>query len=414
MLLSRKTTIHVSEVQTNILNHMNYAASKLWNVCNYEKRNYKTLSIPYPNWYDQKSRLKDNIWFKSLPSQTAQEICNQIDQAFKSYYKLLKTGGIKSPKPPKFKQEGIPITYMQNGIVHNKKSAQIRLSIPKNLKVHMAERFDIHENYLFLENKVFQDMENIKQIKLYPPVNGELLVILIYEIPEVGWLPDNSHYIAIDLGIKNLMTCYDSLGNSFIIGNRYLEVTHYFNKKIAHYQSISDSQQASKGIKYPKSSKRVLRLYKKKRNSIKDILHKSTKYIVDYCLGHHIYTVIIGDIKHIRDNNSLDSKINQVFHAWPFREIYLMLEYKLKQHGIRFIRIKESYSSQCSPLSKEVSKRYANKSNRIKRGLYKEAGHIWNADAVGAYNIMRLYFKQIGRNKQISYQNLGSPIKVAA
>ena len=175
---------------------------------------------------------------------------------------------------------------MQNGIVHNKKSAQIRLSIPKNLKVHMAERFDVHENYLFLENKVFQDMENIKQIKLYPPVNGELLVILIYEIPEVGWLPDNSHYIAIDLGIKNLMTCYDSLGNSFIIGNRYLEVTHYFNKKIAHYQSISDSQQVSKGIKYPKSSKRVLQLYKKKHNSIKDVLHKSTKYIVDYCLEH--------------------------------------------------------------------------------------------------------------------------------
>ena len=97
------------EVQTNILNHMNYAASKLWNVCNYEKRNYKALGIPYPSWYEQKSRLKDNIWFKSLPSQTAQEICNQIDQAFKSYYKLLKTGGIKSPKPPKFKQEGFQL-----------------------------------------------------------------------------------------------------------------------------------------------------------------------------------------------------------------------------------------------------------------------------------------------------------------
>lgn len=257
-------------------------------------------------------------------------------------------------------------------------------------------------------------MENIKQIKLYPPVNKELPVIIIYEIPEVGWLPDNMHYLSIDLGIKNLMTCYDSLGNSFIIGNRYLEVSHYFSKKIAHNQSISDSQQASKGIKYPKASRHVLKLYEKKHNRIQDVLHKSTKYIVDYCLGHHIHTVIIGDVKQIRDNHGLGSKTNQVFHAWPFREIYLMLEYKLKKHGIRFIRIKELYSSQCSPLSKEVSKRYADKSNRIKRGLYKEAGHIWNADAVGAYNIMRLYFKKTGRDKQIPYQNLGSPIKVAA
>lgn len=334
MLLSKTTTIPASETQSNILAHMNYAASKLWNVCNYERRNYKLLGIPYPDWYDQKSRLKDNLWFKSLPSQTAQEICKQIDKAFKSFYSLLKTGEIKSPKPPRFKHSIIPITYMQNGILHAKGTSVIRLSLPKALKTHIAETFDIHENYLFLENRIFQDMDNIKQIKLYPPENGKLRLIVIYEVPDIGWLPDNRHYLSIDLGIKNLMTCYDSLGNSFIVGNRYLEVSHYFNKKIAHYQSISDGQQASCGIKYPKPSKRVLRLYKKKRNSIKDLLHKSTRFIVNYCMEHHVYTVIIGDVKGIRKDKRLGNKTNQIFHSWPFNEIYQMLEYKLKRQGI--------------------------------------------------------------------------------
>ena len=86
MLLSRKTIIQLNETQANIVGHMNYAASKLWNVCNYERRNYRELELnQYPDWYYQKKAHKDDLWFKSLPSQTAQEVCKQLDKAWKSY-----------------------------------------------------------------------------------------------------------------------------------------------------------------------------------------------------------------------------------------------------------------------------------------------------------------------------------------
>lgn len=77
MLLSQKTTIKLNNAESNIIGHMCYAAYKLWNVCNYERQNYKGLSLPvkYPDWYYQKSAHKDGLWFKQLPSQTAQEIC---------------------------------------------------------------------------------------------------------------------------------------------------------------------------------------------------------------------------------------------------------------------------------------------------------------------------------------------------
>ena len=74
MLLSQKTSLVLSDSYSNIIGHMCYAASKLWNVCNYERYHYKELKLEqYPDWYYQKKVHKDNMWYKQLPSQTAQE-----------------------------------------------------------------------------------------------------------------------------------------------------------------------------------------------------------------------------------------------------------------------------------------------------------------------------------------------------
>ena len=53
MLLSHKTDIQLNTTESNIVGHMCYAASKLWNVCNYERRNFKELGmVHYPDWYE--------------------------------------------------------------------------------------------------------------------------------------------------------------------------------------------------------------------------------------------------------------------------------------------------------------------------------------------------------------------------
>ena len=52
MLLSKKTSIKVSQDYANVIGHMCYAASKLWNVCNYERQHYKEMGMEkYPDWY---------------------------------------------------------------------------------------------------------------------------------------------------------------------------------------------------------------------------------------------------------------------------------------------------------------------------------------------------------------------------
>lgn len=414
MLLSKKTTIDVTDVQSNIVSHMCYAAYKLWNVCNYEKHNYKTLGLSnFPDWYYQKKVHKSNMWYKSLPSQTAQEVCKDLQEAWRSFFTLQKTGGVKNAKPPRFKHDNIAITYMQNGLSRIDDTT-IRFTLPKALKKHMLNKYNIHEDYLFLKSNDFKDMKLIKQIKIYPPKENKINIVITYQIEDVEMLPDNGKYLSIDLGINNPFTCFDSDKETcFILGKRYKSICHYYNKNIAHYQSIAAAQQAAKGVKYPKLTPRVINLYTDRRNTLNDYFHKCTRWITNYCIDNDIHTVVIGDITHIRDGKNLGDKNNQVFHAFPKDKIITLLRYKLKMVGITLIEQKESYSSQCSPTSTAVSKKYAQKSNRKNRGLYVENKNIWNADAVGAYNILRLYFQSQKKCVGFKPTHLSNPVKVA-
>ena len=418
MLLSHKTSVKLSDTYANIIGHMCYAAYKLWNVCNYERVHYGELGLPvkYPDWYYQKKAHKDDVWYKQLPSQTAQEVCKLLDKSWKSFYSLKRTGGIENPQPPRFKHSCMAITYMQNAVVHETGSETVRLSLPKQLKAYMSEAYGIGETYLFLKNMVFKGTDNIKQIRVYPPENGECLIIVIYELPDVQKLPDNGRYLSIDLGLHNLMTCYSSpTGETFIAGRRYLSLCRYLNKEIARVQSQWSKQQAGRGVKYPKPSKHILRLYAKKNASINDYLHKVTRYIVNYCRENRINTVVIGDITDIRRDNDLGAVTNQKLHSLPYHKLYLILSYKLAKEGISFVMQQEQYTSQTSPLKGSVDKENAEKSNRVQRGLYKDGDLIWNADCVGAFNILRKFQKDSGIKATLDPRGIRSPyiVKVA-
>lgn len=418
MLLSHKTSVKLNKDYSNIIGHMCYAAYKLWNVCNYERLHYKEIGLnAYPDWYYQKKSHKNDLWYKNLPSQTAQEVCKLLDKSWKSFYKLVKTHGVANPHPPKFKHSKMPVTYMQNGIVHTPGSDMVRLSISKQMKDYMSKAYGISENYIYLKNQIFKSTDNIKQIKIYPPVNENCDIIVIYEIEDIDTLPDNGRYLSIDLGIHNLMACYNSIsGETFIIGRKYLSLCHYYNKEIARMQSQWSRIQSSKGVKHPKPSKHISKLYVKKNNAINDYLHKITRYIADYCHGNNINTVVIGDITKIRKNKDCGKVTNQKLHALPYKKLYIMLKYKLVLYGINFILQKEAYSNQTSPLMDTVCKQNANKDNRVKRGLYVDGGYNWNADSVGAFNILRLYFQKQKIDTRLNPVSILTPkiIKVAA
>lgn len=385
---------------------MGYSAYKLWNIGNYEKRNYKELGMErFPNWYDQKKRLKDNFFYKNLPSQTAQDVLKLLQEAWNSYSALLKNKKIDNPRPPRYKKDIMSVTFLKDAIKQEKDS--IRLSIPKQLKLYLKER-DINADYIYLKTKRFSDI-TIKEIQIKFIDKDSFLAIAVYQEEDREMIPENGRYLSVDMGIRNSFTCYDSAESSFIV-NGFLNATHYYDKKISYYQAVSDKQQVAKGIEYPKKSHRVIRLHQKKKRCVNDFLHKATRYIADYCHDNDIYTVIIGDITGIREGANI-GKNNQQLHSFPYKKAYKMLEYKLKRMGITLKQRKETYSSQCPPDSEKVSKKDAEKKNRKHRGLYVTQDAVYNADCVGAYNILRLYLQQEKREIP-AYGNLSSPKKV--
>ncbi|WP_374723370.1 hypothetical protein [Calidifontibacillus erzurumensis] len=97
-------------------------------MANFEKLNWtKDSGVPYPDWYEQKKRLKDYFWYKHLPSQSAQEVLKVLHEAWKSFYELKKSGEIENPKPPRYKHRNFNVSFLNNGF--RIEENHIRLSI---------------------------------------------------------------------------------------------------------------------------------------------------------------------------------------------------------------------------------------------------------------------------------------------
>lgn len=426
MLLTYQFELNVDEKTSIILGHLCYAASKLFNVGNYERKEYKTLGFEkMPDWYDQKKRLKDNIWYKSLPAQTSQDVLARLNESWRSYltlhykWKKKKENGLLKendgePQAPYYKKDGyhMNIKYLNNQfkIIDN----MIRLSISKKLKEHLLEKYQIEEPFYYIKLK--RKFDDIKQIEFSYVNKNRYKVYVIYEKQQVNIKEDNKHYISIDIGTKNLLTVYDNKGSSFIVsGQSLLNTNYYFSKKIAYYQSKFDK--CYPNHKKGETTNRIKHLFNLKNRRINLTLHRATKKIIDYCLSNDISKVIVGDLSGLLNvkkdfvNNKEKRRYNQNIRVVCFKKIYSLLSYKLQLNGIELIKVNEAYTSSCLPNSKEVSERYSNKTYRVKRGLMKCQNYIFNADSVGAYNIMRVYRQISGNIFEAPLKGLSNPTR---
>ncbi len=131
----------------------------------------------------------------------------------------------------------------------------------------------------------------------------------------------------------------------------------------------------------------------KKRNYSKTYMHKASRLIIEYALQNECDTIVIGDIKDIKQN----MQGNKRFVQMPIQNLVEKIEYKAKLEGIEVVKVTEEYTSGVSSIDKEgINKENYDKSRRIKRGLFKtEKGKIINADVNGSINILRKYIKNI-------------------
>lgn len=295
-------------------------------------------------------RFKNSENYKALPAQTAQQILRLIEKDWECFFKSMKEYKkhpdkfLGKPKIPHYKpKDGKHLLILTNQQVKLKEG---KLSFPK--KLHMP--------------LIKTTVKQFNQIRILPK-NGECIIEVVSEADEQP-ITENG-ILAIDPGVRNIITAIDTNGNSFCIkGGVVKSINQYFNKYRVN------------------PTKRYWKL--------DDAFHKISAYIIKYCMDNKIGTIVIGHNDGWKQNANLGKITNQNFEFIPHNKLFQKISYKAKLVGIKVIISNESHTSKCSWLDNEPIEHHDTyQGKRISRGQFiSSSGNLINADVNGALNIM--------------------------
>jgi putative transposase len=135
----------------------------------------------------------------------------------------------------------------------------------------------------------------------------------------------------------------------------------------------------------------IEKLSLKRNNKINDYLHKTSRFIVNYCVKHNIGNIVNGYNKGWKEKVKIGSNNNQKFVSIPFFKLINQIKYKSELAGITVETVKENHTSKCDSLIlEEINHHNKNLGKRKKRGLFQSSlKTVINADVNGALNILR-------------------------
>lgn len=347
----------------------------------YFSKDYKVPNYDFLNYYFNTLVQEDNP-YKLLPVHVSQQTLRTLIKDWTSFFKGIRDYKISPqkykgrPKLPKYKnKEGHKTAVFTNQQCYYKEGGFITFTGTCEL----------------LKTKV----SNFQQVRIVPIGSCYKIEVIYNKLTKENNIQlDYNNILGIDLGINNFITCVNNNGLSpFIINGRIIKsINQYYNKQISYYKSIAKK---SNNLDY---TKRMYNLTNKRNNQIDNFMHKSSRYIINYCLSKNIGKIIIGYNNSWKDELNIGIVNNQKFCNIPFKSFIDKLIYKAEEVGIEVILTEESYTSKASfidmdylPIYKEKDNiKYTFSGKRIFRGLYKsKEGQLINSDVNGAYNILR-------------------------
>ena len=332
-------------------------------------------------------RDRTELYRSLIYVQSVQQILRKVHSSFDSFFKAIKdykknksnyTGRPKLPKYKSSKYDELIITnqnFKQNDKVLNFKGYLKELSFTMYNK---GKANQVMFKYNGVDIDVYIIYDDGKTL-----INKEV----------VDYIEDDSRIISIDLGLNNLVTITNNIGiRSIIINGKGLKSKNiYYNYQIGKYQSILASVNEKDKEKKSYKSNRLTRLRVKRNNIMNDYIHKTTRYIINYCKENLIDTIVIGNNK-FQKQNKKKKQIRGLknFIQVPIKRVIEQLKYKLEYENIRLIETEESYTSKTSFLDNEIpNKETIPRGKRIKRGIFKRPnGEYVNSDVNGSLQIL--------------------------
>ena len=329
--------------------------------------------------------LKAEECYKILPAHTAQHTLKLLCRNWKGYFQAKKewekhpADFFAQPQPPGYKaKDGEVVAIFTN------QQAQLKngwLIFPQKVGYYYKTRLP--------------PTTKLREVRIVPRRVGYTLeLIYLKTIPNLK--KHRKRKGAVDLGMINLVTFVDNLGNRPIVikdhGKGLKSITQYYLKKQTQLrlQYVQQQKQQLKGKNNLQYGTSFYTLREKWRKKLKDSLHQLTHYLVTRWVERGIQEVVIGYNELWKQGVHFWKKTTQMFVTLPFLQIIEMLKYKGAEQGITVETIPEQYTSKCSFLDNEFPQhhtKYAGK--RVTRGLFRSAhGHLINADVNAAYNIL--------------------------
>ena len=334
---------------------------------------------------------------REIGSATVQQICRKNAEAWRSFFSLLRkkrNGELPDwlkPKPPNYLKEDRrrkPVIILRNDQYKIEGNKLILKGIGKFRRLEIQFKGRIH-----LKGK--QGRLEIT----YDPVKRKWYAHVSFTVEEKleggEWvklprMPRGSLSAGIDLGVNNLIAVYVENGESFLVNGRPLKsIDFYWRKKIAEYQSKLNKSGA-------KTSRKLRRMHEKAKLQAKHYINTTVRQTVKKLYELGVSRIVVGYPKGIARNSDKSKKQNFILsHVWRFNTVIKRLTEVAEEHSIRVVVVNEAFTSKTCPVCGKP-----HEGARFVRGLFKcpATGLIFNADLVGAFNILKKVVKTITPN----------------
>lgn len=356
---------------------MCFNSKNLYNEVNYELRQQYIGSGKHMSYYEANSKYKTYENYKSCYSQPANCTLRLLFKNWKSFevavkdYEKYPAKYLGKPKLPKYLSKDGRYLWM----------------IPNNSFCYDYEKSEIHFRVRALHGYQWRSRCLGRPIQVrFVPYGTCYIMEVVYEIelPDIEQ-HDSKRIVAIDLGVNNLITATNNIGERPIIvnGKPLKSINQFYNKREAYLKSVL----SKRNQKYWSNKLDVIAF--KRHRRVCDYMHKASSFIIKWCFRNNIDTLIIGENKKWKQKH----QGMQNFKSIPYEMLKRQLEYKCRDAGINYMEVYEGYTSGTSFLDGEIPcKENYNISRRIGRGLFQASGKLINADVNASLQIMRKVF----------------------
>lgn len=374
LILSERHLIFKGHEYYDECDRITFLSKNLYNATLYYQRQ-SLFNNSFEKYFDVNKKFihMNQPDYRALPAKVSKMIQQLVDNAFKSYFALVKK------KQRNFYDKSVSLpSYL------DKTKGRCTAPYPKDaLSLKHDGLIKLSKTNIVVKTKVPKG--KIQAVRIVAKGNHFVLEVL-YNQPVDKPVSDKIERVAfVDPGLNNLMTVTSNCFNPLIYSGRDLKsINQLANKTIADLKS----KLSERGLF---SSPLLQSVYFKRNRRILDKLHKITSNLMSHLVSHNVDTLIFGHNKGQKQDIQLGKKTNQNFVQLPFNQLISMLQYKCQLKGIRFIVTEESHTSKCSFLDlEEIRHHESYLGKRVKRGLFRTASNCYvNSDVNGSLNIGR-------------------------